>query len=71
MGHILPAELVNMLFKNFDTNRSGLLDFGNFLRVSSIIQIAKAKMQQYGAYGASTITIDLNQLLDIVFSIAL
>ena len=58
-----------LIFSNLDYNNDRTILFDDFIRVCSIMQIVKAKMAQLDNLHTGRITIDMNQLIDIIFTI--
>ena len=71
MGYNYTPQIVSLMFTNLDKNRVGYLDLDAFIKASSVIQIVSAKMQQYDPQRRGIITVDVNQLMDIIFSISM
>ena len=69
MGYSFHDGIVNLIFLNLDKDHQGFLDLDNFIKACSIIQIVTFKMQQYPMDLYGRISLDKNQLMDIVFSI--
>ena len=69
IGYRFPPQLVTLIFTNLDANHTGYLDLGAFIKTCSVIQIVILKMQQYDPQRTGFVRLDLNQMLDIVFSI--
>lgn len=69
IGYRFPPPLVTLIFTNLDSNHTGYLDLDSFIKACSVIQIVIIKMQQYDPQRKGIVTVDLNQMLDIVFSI--
>ena len=70
MNYDFHENIVNLIFLNLDKDHQGFLDLDDFIKACSIIQIVDFKMKQYyptDMFGR--ISLDKNQLLDIVFSI--
>lgn len=69
MGYQFSQQVITLIFTNLDQNRAGFLDLDGFIKACSVIQIILMKMQQYDPQRRGTVTLDVNQLLDVVFSI--
>ena len=71
MVYNYAPQIVSLMFTNLDKNRVGYLDLDAFIKACSVIQIVSAKMQQYDPQRRGIITVDVNQLMDIIFSISM
>ena len=69
LGYNLPSTLMMSIFNNLDYNNERRVLFDDFIRVCSIMQIVKVKMAQLDPVHTGRITIDMNQLIDIIFTI--
>ena len=69
IGYRFPPQLVTLIFSNLDSNHAGYLDLDAFIKACSVVQIVIMKMQQYDPQKKGIVTVELNQMLDIVFSI--
>ena len=69
MGYQFNQQIIALIFTNLDQNRAGFLDLDGFIKACSVIQIVLIKMQQYDPQRRGIVTLDVNQLLDVVFSI--
>lgn len=69
LGYSLPDSLLNLIFSNLDSDHDGMLTLDGFIKSSSVLHIARSKMSQYDREGRGYITINFDQLLDILFSV--
>ncbi len=69
LGYQFNQQIITLIFTNLDQNRAGFLDLDGFIKACSVIQIVLSKMQQYDPQRRGVVTLDVNQLLDVVFSI--
>ena len=69
MGYHFHENIVNQIFLNLDKDLQGFLNLDDFIKACSIIQIVTFKMQQYPMDLYGRVSLDKNQLLDIVFTI--
>lgn len=68
MNYSFPDSLVRLIFNNFDHDHTGVIQFDDFIKVCSVIQIIKSKIRMYHG-SENSVTLNFDQLLDIVFSI--
>ena len=69
LGYSFPPPTVSLIFSNLDSNHVGTLNLDNFIKACSVIQIVAMKMQQYDPQRKGYVTLDFNQMMDVVFSI--
>ena len=69
LGYQFSQPIVSLMFTNLDINHAGFLDLNGFIKACTVIQIVMMKMQQYDPQKRGCVTLDVNQMMDVVFSI--
>ena len=67
LGYQFNQQIITLIFTNLDQNRAGFLDLDGFIKACSVIQIVLSKMQQYDPQRRGVVTLDVNQLLDVLY----
>ncbi|KAK8789960.1 hypothetical protein WA158_006740 [Blastocystis sp. Blastoise] len=68
VGYNFPDNVVHTIFNSSDSDRSGTMEFDEFIQIMCEIQLVSYTFQQYDTQHRGVINVDLTQLTDIIFS---
>lgn len=69
LGYQFSQPVVMLMFTNLDINHVGFLELDGFIKACTVTQIVMMKMLQYDPQKKGYVTLDVNQVMDLVFSI--
>ena len=67
IGYVFSPQIVSLMVNNLDGNHGGYSGLNGFIRALSIIQLVLVKMQPYDPKFTGSVTLNVNQMMDVVF----